>query len=483
MLASLPLQAAIVTAVATSASAVVKRGAKLTSYVAVVGSLACLAASFLAAPLVEDTPAVLSRSPSLLFLDAYGALLLEKFTMAGAAAMLLAATYLKKLNDPAYYASLTLSLLGIVSLIYCGDLLSFLLFYLLMNLASYYFMAPRLPDEVGIDTGPRESLALYLAFDAASTILLVLGFAVLALQAGSTMIPEVASTIPPQALWLTLPLVLGGFWVKLAVFPAHIWFPGVNPWAPSPSSAFMAAAVRVVGFYGATRMLFTVYRPLLPALKDFFLAAAVVNMAAGYLLALGQDDLKRLVTCTSVGEGGVLMMAWGIANHTALQGVFFHVLNLVLIKNLFFASIALFIQSSQGRRIYALKGAYKHVLLGTTGFLIASLSSCAVPPLNGFHSKFLVFLSMVEEGLLWVAAAFIVLDLVMLASFMRALYSMYSRAGEGPSTQRGASWGLRALIILLIISCFLIGLAPSPFLESAHKAAVACLEESWMMEV
>ncbi|RLF07986.1 MAG: hypothetical protein DRJ69_06635 [Thermoprotei archaeon] len=480
MLAWLPLHVAVATAAATSASTLVRRW-RLASYVAAMGGLACLAASFMAAPLVEDTPLVLQGAPSLLFLDAYGALLLEKFAMAGAASLLLAAVYLDGLDDPAYYASLTLGLLGIVGLIYSGDLLSFTLFYALMNLSSYYFIAPRPPSEVGVDTGPRESLALYLAFDAASTALLVLGFLALALQAGSARIPDIASRLSADALWLSLPLVLGGFWIKLAVFPAHAWFPGINPWAPSPSSAFMAAAVRVVGFYGATRMLFTVYRPLLPVLKGPLLVAALVNMAAGSLLALGQDDLKRLVTCASVGEGGVLMMAWGVASLTALQGVFFHVLNLVLIKSLFFSSIALFIKSSQRRRVYTLRSAYKAMPLGVAGFLVASLSSCAVPPLNGFHSKFLVFLSMVEEGLLWVAAAFVALDLVMLAAFMRALYSMYGRGGEPPPVRRGGGLGLEALIVALIALCFLIGLAPSMFLGSAYKAAVACLEESWMV--
>ncbi|PCN50373.1 hypothetical protein B6U99_04805 [Candidatus Geothermarchaeota archaeon ex4572_27] len=475
-----PLIIAAATAAATAATS--RAGLRPAKAIAAIGSMACMAASFLVAPIVEDVPAILSRGPAILFLDAYGALLLEKFTMAAAASMLLAVTYLDRLNDPAYYASMAASLLGIVGLIYSGDLVSFYAFYALMNMSSYYFMAPRPSDEVGVDTGPRDSLTLYLAFDAASMTLVALGFAVLAMSAGSTSIPVIAARAPRWALWASLALTMAGFWVKLAIVPAHAWFPGVNPWAPSPSSAFMAAAVRVTGFYGATRMLFTAYRCLLPQVKDFLLYAALVNIAVGCLLALGQDDLKRLVTCSSVGEGGVLMMAWGVASTTALQGVFFHVLNLVLIKCLFFSSIAYFIYASDRRTIYALRGASKGMLLGATGFMVASLSTCAVPPLNGFHSKFLVFLSLVEDGLIWAACAFVVLDLLMLAVLMRAVHAMYDRGAEVQVARR-PGLGLKLLIASLIASCLAIGVAPSMFMEGAYKAAIACLEEAWMVGV
>ncbi|RLF15322.1 MAG: hypothetical protein DRJ97_04320 [Thermoprotei archaeon] len=473
-----PLLIASITAASTAAAA--KAGVKPARLAAVIGSIACLVASFAVAPLVEDSPAILSRTPALLFLDAYGALLLEKFTMAAAASLLLAMVYLDRVDDPAYYVSMVASLLGIVGVVYSGDLLSFFAFYALMNLSSYYFMAPRPSEEVGVDTGPNDSLTLYLVSDVVSMVLVASGFLILYTSSGATGIPEVVARASTEALWASLALVISGFWVKLAIFPAHAWFPGINPWAPSPSSAFMASAVRVVGFYGATRMLFTVYRPLLPALKSFMLYAALVNIAVGCLLALGQDDLKRLVTCSSVGEGGVLMMAWGVASTTALQGVFFHVLNLVLIKCLFFSSIAYFISASDRRTVYTLRGASRSMLLGSTGFLIASLSTCAMPPLNGFHSKFLVFLSLVESGLLWAACAFVVLDLLMLAVLMKAVHAMYDRyAGEGLKV-REPGLGLKLLIAVLIASCLLVGLAPSMFMEGAYKAALACLNEAWM---
>ena len=247
--------------------------------------------------------------------------------------------------------------------------------------------------------GVPEAGWIYLVAAHLGTAFLLVLFAWLGHDAGSL---EFARWAPPATGvgWL-FALALVGFGSKAGLFPFHVWLPEAHPAAPSHVSALLSGVMIKLGLYGLLRMV-VVLGPPPAAASVVLVAVALVSAIFGVLLALGQHDLKRLLAYHSVENVGIIALGLGLGGLAAseghpglaalaLAGGLLHVWNHALFKSLLFLGAGAVGRSVGTFDLEQLGGLLRRMPWTGATFLLAAAAICALPPLNGFVSEFLVY--------------------------------------------------------------------------------------------
>lgn len=201
-------------------------------------------------------------------------------------------------------------------------------------------------------------------------------------------------------------LALVGFGVKAGLMPLHVWLPEAHPAAPSHVSALMSGAMIKTGLYGLLRA-WTILGPP-PAWWGWLLV--VIGLSSGLLgilYALAQRDLKRLLAYSSVENVGIIALGLGIgllglsAGSAVLAvlgfaGALLHVWNHAAFKSLLFLGAGAILQAAGTQRLDRLGGLLKRMPVVGGAFLLGAVAICGLPPLNGFLSEFLIYLSALQ---------------------------------------------------------------------------------------
>lgn len=204
----------------------------------------------------------------------------------------------------------------------------------------------------------------------------------------------------PHANLLFL-LALLGFGTKAGFMPLHVWLPEAHPAAPSHVSALMSAIMIKTGIYGLFRALEWL-TPWNPGWGWALVGIGLCSGVLGSLLALANDDLKRLLAYSSIDNIGILALGMGIGilgvtQHLPLMaaagfaGTLLHVINHALFKGLLFLAAGSVYHATGTRQISQLGGLLKSMPRTALCFLIGAVSICALPPLNGCVGEFLIY--------------------------------------------------------------------------------------------
>lgn len=355
------------------------------------------------APMRIPLPAPVPWAASELFIDGLSAFFLALIFFIGFLVSVYAVGYMKEFDahrrGQAAPLLLNLLLLSMAFVVSAGDMLSFLLGWEAMSLASYFLVV--------LDHEKREARQaglIYLIATHIGTGGILLAFLFLVQTTGSFSFNGFAA-VPisdPAILSATFGFALLGFGTKAGIFPLHIWLPYAHPEAPSPVSAVMSGVMIKMGIYGIVRFLFY----LLPSPPASFgatlLALGLLSGVFGVLYAIVQHDLKRLLAFHSVENIGIILIGIGAASlcqatgrpdaaRLLLVGGLFHVLNHATFKALLFLGAGAVLQGAHTRNIEKLGGLMRGMPLTGVAFLAGSLAISAVPPFNGFASEFAIY--------------------------------------------------------------------------------------------
>ncbi|OGP20825.1 MAG: hypothetical protein A2X90_07690, partial [Deltaproteobacteria bacterium GWA2_65_63] len=372
--------------------------------------VATLAGAMREVPMRIPLPAPVPWTASELFLDGLSAFFLALVFFIGFLVSVYAVGYMKEFDahrrGQAAPLLMNLLLLSMAFVVSAGDMLSFLLGWEAMSLASYFLVV--LDHE---KKEARQAGLIYLIATHIGTGGILLAFLFLVRTTGSFSFNGFA-TVPiadPSIVAAAFGFALLGFGTKAGIFPFHIWLPYAHPEAPSPVSAVMSGVMIKMGIYGIVRFLFF----LLPSPPASFgatlLALGLLSGVFGVLYAIIQHDLKRLLAFHSVENIGIILTGIGAASlcqatgrpdaaRLLLVGGLFHVLNHATFKALLFLGAGAVLQGAHTRNIEKLGGLMRGMPLTGVAFLAGSLAISAVPPFNGFASEFAIY-----RGL-WAAA-------------------------------------------------------------------------------
>jgi formate hydrogenlyase subunit 3/multisubunit Na+/H+ antiporter MnhD subunit len=245
---------------------------------------------------------------------------------------------------------------------------------------------------------------IYLVATHLGTAFLLALFVILGEKAGSyefSAFARVGGTLSPGLSIAAFFFALIGFGAKAGFIPLHVWLPEAHPAAPSHVSALMSGVMIKTGIYGLIRLLACLGAP--PAWWGWcLLAVGLVSAIMGVLLALSQNDLKRLLAYCSVENIGVIAVGLGVGylglSHGSttvavlgFAGALLHVLNHAIFKGLLFLGAGSVLHGAGTGDMNRLGGLYKRMPWTGTTFLIGAAAISGLPPLNGFVSEFLIY--------------------------------------------------------------------------------------------
>jgi NADH-quinone oxidoreductase subunit N len=272
---------------------------------------------------------------------------------------------------------------------------------------------------------------------------------------------------------LGLTLVLVGLGFKANAAPFHMWTPDAYEGAPTPVTAFMSAATKVVALVFALRVLVTAF----PAQSDVWqigvAGIVIASFVVGNLGALRQANVKRMLAYSTVGHSGFLLTA--VAAHSALgTRALLYYLTVYGAMNLGAFGIVAVREREIGRQVEIADFAgwgYRRPLLGAC-MLVCMLSLAGFPPTGGFLGKLYVFSAAAQNGQAWLAVAGVVATMVGLVYYLRVPFALYDRDATLPQATPGPAFGLTAsAATLATLAALVLGIVPTPLIDLARTAS------------
>jgi multicomponent Na+:H+ antiporter subunit D len=259
-----------------------------------------------------------------------------------------------------------------------------------------------------------------------------------------------------QIVPLSLGLLLVGFAFKTAIVPWHAWKPDIITATPAPIGAIFTAATTSVGIYIIFRLLFTVfYTPVV--VFSFLILAGLATMVLGALLALQQENILRLLAYSVISQTGYVMLAFGVGffNKIGYVAAVFHLLNMAVFDALLFFVAGVIIWQSGTARMTKFAGIQSRIL--SSAFVVGALASIGIPFLNGFASKWLIYVVTLHTWpLLMVAAALV--TILTATYFLKAYFLIFLSNPKTKSKKIPLSMSFPIFVLALL--CVIFGLFP-----------------------
>jgi len=378
-----------------------------------------------------------------------------------------------------YYVLLLALIAAIVGVAYAGDFFTLFLFYEMMGVSSYFLVAFRRDNWDAVEAAMKY---LFMGAVGSTTVLLAMSFLYgITGTLNFAQIAQFMNSEHPNAMYINLIIVLliGGFGVKTAIVPMHSWLIDAHPSAPSGISAMLSGVVIKTGLYAMIRLLFIAFPIVVYNWNWLLLGVALVTMTIPNIIALVQDDIKRLLAYSSIYNIGLILVAVASGTVFGVASGIFHVINHAIMKGLAFICAGALIHAVGTRSIKELRGIGRKMPFTGVIFAISLLALAGVPPFNGFVSKlFIVMATLQYEEPIGIFVALITLlnSTIAAAYYARLVKAIWmepetERVKDAHETYSFMSFSFVILVTLIVV----IGVYPYYFFEIAYKAANALL--------
>ena len=382
-----------------------------------------------------------------------------------------------------FFALLLLLETMMIGVFAATDVFLFYVFFEAMLIPMYFI--------IGSYGGPRRSYAamkflLYSLFGGLLMLAAVIGlFVVSASQGEGTFAFEELLGLHEQMSTTVEIALFSGFFIAFAIkaplFPFHTWLPDAGAEAPVGGAVLLVGILDKVGTFGFLRYCLPLFPEASRILGPYVIGLCVIGILYGALLAMGQKDLKRLVSYTSVAHFGFIGMGVFAFTTQGQTGAVLYMVNHGLSTGALFLVVGFLIVRGRSRFIpdYSGVGNVAPILAGT--FLIAGLSSLALPGLSTFVSEFLVLLGTYSRYP--VAAVLAAIGVIFAALYVLL---MYQRTMQGPLRlplhlgDRMRDLGLREVLAIapLLALMIVLGVYPKPLTDVINPAVEATMQDT-----
>ncbi len=321
-----------------------------------------------------------------------------------------------------------LLLAGLSGMIVTGDLFNLFVFLEIASLSAYALVA------IGEKRAPVAAFR-YLMLGSLGGSFYVLGVGFLYFSTGTLNMADVAqrlTAIPDsRAVAAGATLIAVALGLKMALFPLHVWLPDAYTYAPSAVASLISPLMTKVAAYVLIRIFLEVFQPhysttqlpILPVVG--WLAAA--GIVFGSVMAIAQNDLRRMLAYSSVSQIAYVGLGFGMAHPLGLVGALLHILNHAFMKGcLFFVAGAIRYRTGSVE-ISRFTGLGKRMPWTMCAFAVAALSMIGIPPAAGFFSKWYLLLGAIDVGNGWFVAVILLSSLLNAAYFFRVLENVSAK--------------------------------------------------------
>jgi multicomponent Na+:H+ antiporter subunit D len=270
-------------------------------------------------------------------------------------------------------------------------------------------------------------------------------------------------------------MLIVGLGVEAAIFPLHTWLPDAYSTAPTPVSATLAGVVTATAIFALIKITTPIFvspiigLPLQPSLVQTFqlslAVVAVLTMLIGNLGALGQTNIKRILSYSSIAHVGYMLAALATFSFLGIVAIIFHIWNHGLVKSSFFMLTGNTGKNNDDSELGKVKGLFgQNRLLGGM-YALTSLGMMGVPPFGTFWSELLIIQALFATGssIFYLVAVIVVLNIILSVAYFSKIITAVARNSRD-SEKTEISWRLTISPLLLLLLSILTGFAPWLFL-------------------
>ena len=400
--------------------------------------------------------------------------------VATALGLLVAQGYLRRehVEGPEYHALLLLSASGMLLMTSANDLIVVFLALEILSIALYVLAAF---DRQRLESG--EAGLKYFVLGAFSSAVLLYGVALVYGATGTTSLTGIASFLASNTLFSSglllagAALILVGLGFKVAAVPFHMWTPDVYQGAPTPVTGFMAAGAKAAGFAALLRVFVSGFGAYSVDWRPLVLVLAVASLLVGSIVALVQQDVKRMLAYSSISHAGYVLIGVQADTRGGVSSALFYLLTYAFMVVGSFAVVT--IVGRKGDRRHSLDdyrglGARAPLLAGAMTFLL--LGQAGIPLTSGFVAKFNVFAASVDAREYGLTLVGVITTAIALFFYLRVAVVMYMSdppdegTDGGPAFQLDPATGLA--LGVAVLATLVMGVVPGVFIDFAQHATL-----------
>ncbi|MSO88669.1 MAG: NADH-quinone oxidoreductase subunit M [Rhodospirillaceae bacterium] len=327
---------------------------------------------------------------------------------------------------------------------------------------------------IGVWGGPRRVYAAFKFFlyTLIGSVLMLLALVTIYFEAGTTDIPVLLRHAfdPEIQTWLWLAF-FASFAVKVPMWPFHTWLPDAHVEAPTAGSVILAGVLLKMGAYGFIRFSMGMLPEASVYFTPFIYTLSVIAVIYTSLVALAQEDMKKLIAYSSVAHMGFVTIGIFAATTQSMEGAIFQMLSHGVVSGALFLCVGVVYDRIHSREITRYGGLVHRMPLYAVAFMVFTLASVGLPGTSGFVGEFLVLLGTFQVNT--VVATLAATGVVLGAAYMLWLYRrvMFGQLVR-EDLRTIADLELREVAILapLIVMVLWLGIYPSAFLAPMHAS-------------
>ena len=377
-----------------------------------------------------------------------------------------------------FYSMYLLCITGLLGIVVTGDAFNLYVLLEVSSLSTYVLVA------MGTKRQALKASFNYLVLGTIGATLLLIGIGQLYMVTGTLNMADLAERLSSlhdsRTVRTGFAFIIVGASLKLALFPLHAWLPNAYTQAPSSVAALLAGTSTKVGAYVLLRFIFTIFGvdfSFSQLHTDVFVAVlAAAAVLYGSLAAIRQNNVKRMLAYSSIGQIGYIVLGIGIAHVTGLAAGIIHLFNHALIKTALFLALGCVFYRTTSVTLEDMRGLGRKMPWTMAAFVVGGLSLIGMPLTVGFISKWYLVLAALERG--WWPAAVVVLvgSLLAIVYVWRVVEAAYLQPAAGNRREiREAPLSMLIPLWLLIAANVYFGLDTSLTTGVAFEAARSLL--------
>lgn len=394
--------------------------------------------------------------------------------LAAGLSLLMAPAYLASIGVRAreFYPLVLFAASGMMVMGSARDLIILFLGIEIMSIAAYVLAGIHRTDEKS-----GEAALKYFLLGAFATGFLLYGIAILYGATGSTAYDAIAAALPNASKLLVLggvALLIVALGFKVSAVPFHFWAPDVYQGAPTSVTALMAVGIKAAAVAGFARLFIVALGSLHDDWAMVLWWLAVLTMTVGNVVAVAQNNVKRMLAYSSIAHAGYLLAAIVAGTPRGGGAVLFYLLAYTFMNvGAFAVVIALGRKGEANEQIDDYAGLASRQPLIAAAMVLFMLSLTGIPPLVGFVGKLYLIEAIVQAGFLWLAVIMVLNSAISAYYYLRVIFEMYMRDPSRPATAMEPAPLLIACLLVATVGTIFFGIFPDGPLDFARNSFAA----------
>jgi proton-translocating NADH-quinone oxidoreductase chain N len=372
-----------------------------------------------------------------------------------------------------YFLLLMMLVTGSVGIVLTGDIFNLFVFIEITGISAYALTA----FYTGRDSA--EASFKYVMMGSIASSLLLLAIMIIYTQLGTLNMADIASKIhlmDPTLKAVAFILFVVALGIEAEVFPLNGWAPDAYAEAPGPIGAAFAGIVVKAMLYAVIRFTYTIFD--LSGAFDLLIIIGILTLVVAEVAAIRQDKLKRMLAYSSIGQMGLVIVAFGIGTREGVFAALFIMLNHAIIKPLLFFTGSYLVYHSKKKYISDVDGMGKLAPFTSVLFALGAFAIVGLPPFAGFWGKLSFLIAAADSNMIMIIALILIVSVVEIVYYMRVVNRIFFFKRTTGLLARRPTFNAYIVMSVLAVMVLMIGFFPDTVSGYIQAAANSLFDKS-----